>query len=57
MGVRVILGVLTVNISIAWLPIDKKSFLEVLILDPIKMHVGGLWPFFFNGVVGETVSS
>ena len=41
MGGRVMLGLLITKISISWLPIDKKLFLEGPIMDPIKMHVNG----------------
>ena len=46
------LGVVISKTSIARFPIDKKYFLEGPILDPIKKHVNGLWPFLFDGVVG-----
>ena len=49
-------GVVIAKISIAWLPIYKKLFLEGLILDPIKTQVGDLQPFLFDVVVEETGS-
>ena len=49
-------GVVIAKISIAWLPIYKKLFLEGLILDPIKTHVDGFRPFLFDGFVSKTGS-
>ena len=57
MGVRVMLGMVIAKISIAHFPIDKKLFLEGLILDTIIMHVDSFRPFLFDGVVGKTSCS
>ena len=56
MGGRVMLSLVIIKISIARFPIDKKLFLEGLILDPIKTQVGDLQPFLFDVVVEETGS-
>ena len=57
MGGRVMLSLVIIKISIARFPIDKKLFLEGLILDTIIMHVDIFRPFLFDGVVGKTSCS
>ena len=44
------LSLVIIKISIARFPIDKKLFLEGLILDTIIMHVDSFRPFLFDGV-------
>jgi len=52
-----VFGEIICTVGTAWPPENVKLALSDPILDPIELHVDGLQPFLFYGIVGNAASS